>query len=244
VGIYKDIFDILKENPEVWKATAKTTRKALSETWLWLFPKRRSLETQEMDLRTIVTQLTEKDFVGRFPDHLDYFGVLLATTAQIAYIKRHGVLVGDFYYPQGVLYFPVSSGELSLINDAQPVGGAPVRKLKVQDGNDDGRYTFYVLLPEEKKPLPSFEDMCAWLDNLVKQQPPQGEEQAFTARLRTEGVWLFRLDGIAKRQQPLRLEFTPAQMGIVDLGLSFTHGEQTRVAIKRDLERVLQFSIF
>lgn len=233
MGLLKDIYDtILKDT----RADSQIKNFINS-----LFKSKKKLNDKEkiQRHRDLVHRFTQDDFAEEFTDLLSYFGVVLAMIVETTYLKHKGVIVSNFYSSKYYFYFPAPEEETNL------------KPVEVKGTNEKGRgilfqngsyYRFYAI---EKNS--AGQDLNSLKQLIVKtiRDSTDNEIDALLKEFENSKInceWIVGIAQIEGKGQ--RYKFIPISFNETkDLQLSFSEPRETKEAILKDLNELLDFRL-
>lgn len=238
MGLWKDIYGILKTQPEVQKMFEEAM---LSFMKGGLFKRKPTRQERITHLKQFIPQVAHDDFSKRFTDLLHFFGVLLATIAESTYASNRGCIVSKLFLPDYVVYFPVISEELSLRKFISKKKKEAIRALVRKDRN---YYAFYAVKPKNNKPT-NLQQLREKLTTIAHENPLKGEESTFVDWLNENDYETISLGGISQHPNTQAFRFVPIEnisdSDKVALFLDFTD-QSIKKSIANDLLEILDFN--
>lgn len=239
MGLWKDIYDILKTQPEVQKMVEEAMLSFMKGK---LFKKAAPTRQERIThLKQFIPQVVHDDFSKKFTDLLHFFGVLLATIVESTYASTRGCIVSKLFLPDYVVYFPVISEELSLRKLIAKSNKAAMRALVRKDGN---YYAFYAVKPKNNKPT-NLQQLREKLTTIARENPINGEESTFVDWLNENDYETISLGGIGQHPNTQAFRFVPTEnIPRSDKGalfLDFTD-QSIKKSIANDLLEILDFN--
>ena len=233
MGLLKDIWDILKSEPEVKKTIQDQLLKFLNPR---VFAKKPTLEERKQNFKLLILKLTEPNFSEKFEEKLDFYGALLAMIVETAYIKEKGCLIRNFYSENLLYYFPSPNSEPTLRKGETTDEKEKVRFIELEDKR---KYIFYALKSDNL----DYKSLNSKLEKIVRRSGNETKE--FLEELKKDNVKVIELSAILKfNNHPGYKFFTGifSEKENEEIKLIFENPELTKKLIAEDLNELIEFS--
>jgi hypothetical protein len=191
----KDVFDILKENPEIAKKAGKFFTNIFSNH------KNKKADKEVInDFKTLLAAIEDDDFEKEFTKKLDYYALLMGLIVKAVFVTDKGIVINNFYNPSFHLYFPPVADEPKLIKQAEGT-----KEERWMFGKDDGKayhFHFFIANPEKI----TLTQLNSHLELALEKG--ENEEAAFISKLKEIEVydyWCFGVTAIEDKTGIYRL---------------------------------------
>jgi hypothetical protein len=236
MGLLKDIYDIILENPNARSALGKGLESILKGAG-FLPQKKPTIREQLDNQQELIKKLSDDDFPNSFPSRLDYLTILLAAIVYTTQLKNRGCFIKTFYSDKLNLYFPCPPSDPKIGKETSPTGASRYFLL----GNLFSKKTFYEFYAfERNSETPDPDQMREVLEGIA-QAGEGGESEKFRNSIEHFYAKAFVIAGIEQLPGDQGFRFISPSPYKERLGLSFARSKEVRSSIAAELEELLKF---
>lgn len=202
MGFVKDLWDILKDEPEARDWIKNNARNSFEYLKKKLFKKDSSLPLGEKirRLKTITSELDNDGYPLSFRNRLTFLEFLLAQILVSTQACERGVLFSNFYNVKQLLYFPSPAGETRLVRNEDEY------ESNSQFEYESGTYKFYGISGTDTN---KFVELQKILDSVVKERRFKPEKELFEERMiqKEKELGRFSIEGLDTLHHDKRSEY-------------------------------------
>ena len=245
MGLLKDMWDILKDEPEVrnWIKTNAKEAYHILKPYIGREKKHKSLREMQNQQTMIIPVIKEPEFPKKFSNRLSLLEFLLCQVVRSVESKERGMLIQDFYLDKHILYFPMSSYERKTFKRTFIFSYSYSGFItKVYKSATPDYYKFYVIDGnyDRNKEFPKIKEI---LDKVVRRERQVSELEDFKKELDNLQLSLDPITGLYffLRQQSFAFGYDRIHLEGAKYFLSFEDPNTTRKRIYEDLIYLLNF---
>lgn len=230
--IVKDLYDILKEEPEVRDWIKKNAKKLLWSLWGRFTRREPTINDVLAEIKTCIDQLPNDAFTGKFRNHFSFLEFLFTMTVRLLGAKERGVLISDFYAPNRIIYFPLSTDNKKFERHETGVSSYSGFVLRVTPMRRYYYYFYAITGNYGKQDFPKLREM---LDDVVRTRKGEPEQKIFEQKLKEIGLGLQRLEILNFNKSKGVYSFLEMFNSKDEIILESKDPSRTRQAIAQDL---------